>query len=78
MLDFGQVVRNHAAGWDNRVRSLKCSDRSSLYVYEDKGRSGDYVMTDAAEELTGLRAVMSSYIYFGTYAEEEDTTSTTK
>ena len=59
-------------GWDNRVRSLKCSARSSLYLYNDKGREGDYVMTDQGAELTGLGAVMSSYIYFGTYAEEED------
>lgn len=59
-------------GWDNRVRSLKCSARSSLYLYNDKGREGDYVMTDEGAELTGLGAVLSSYIYFGTYAEEED------
>ncbi len=61
------------AGWDNRVRSLKCSARSALYLYNDKGREGDYVMTDTGAEMTGLGAVMSSYIYFGTYAEEEDT-----
>ena len=59
-------------GWDNSVRSLKCSARSSLYLYNDKGREGDYVMTDTGAEMTGLGAVMSSYIYFGTYAEEED------
>lgn len=59
-------------GWDNRVRSLKCSVRSSLYLYNDKGREGDYVMTDEGAELTGLCAVMSSYIYFGAYAEAED------
>ncbi len=34
------------AGWDKRVRSLKCSARSSLYLYNDKGREGDYVMTE--------------------------------
>ena len=61
------------AGWDNRVRSLKCSARSSLYLYNDKGREGGYVMTEEGAELTGLGAVLSSYIYFGTYAQEEDT-----
>ena len=66
------------AGWDNRVRSLKCSARSSLYLYEDKGREGEYVMTDEGAELTGLGAKMSSYIYFGTYGEEEDKTSGAK
>lgn len=59
-------------GWDNRVRSLRCSARSSLYLYNDKGREGDYIMTDEGAELIGLGAVLSSYIYFGTYAEEED------
>ncbi len=59
-------------GWDNRVRSLKCSTRSALYLYNDKGREGDYIMTDEGAEMTGLGAVMSSYIYFGTYGEEED------
>ena len=59
-------------GWDNRVRSLKCSGRSALYLYNDKGRQGDYVMTEEGAEMTGLGAVMSSYIYLGTYAEEED------
>ena len=29
-------------------------------------------MTDEGAEMTGLGAVMSSYIYFGTYGEEED------
>ena len=66
------------AGWDNRVRSLKCSARSSLYLYEDKRREGEYVMTDEGAELTGLGAKMSSYIYFGTYGEEEDKTSGAK
>ena len=61
------------SGWDNRVRSLKCSARSALYLYNDKGREGEYVMTDEGAEMTGLGAVMSSYIYFGTYGEEEDT-----
>lgn len=60
------------AGWDNTVRSLKCSARSSLYLYNDKGREGDYVMTETGAEMTGLGAVMSSYIYFGTFADEED------
>ena len=60
------------AGWDNRVRSLKCSARSKLYLYNDNGREGDYVMTDYGAEMTGLGAIMSSYIYFGTFAEEED------
>jgi len=59
-------------GWDNRVRSLKCSTRSGLYLYNDKNREGDYVMTGYAAEMTGLGAVASSYIYFGTFAEEED------
>ena len=61
-------------GWDNRVRSLKCSARSGLYLYKDKNREGDYVMTGDGAELTGLGAVASSYIYFGTFAEEEDST----
>ena len=61
------------AGWDNRVRSLKCSARSSLYLYNDKGREGDYVMTEEGAEMTGLGAQLSSYIYFGTYGSEEDT-----
>ncbi len=60
------------SGWDNRVRSLKCSARSSLYLYNDKGREGDYVMTETGAEMTGLGAVLSSYIYFGTYGEDED------
>ncbi len=60
------------AGWDNRVRSLKCSSRSSLYLYNDKGREGDYVMTELGAAMSGLGAVASSYIYFGTYGEEED------
>lgn len=59
-------------GWDNRVRSLKCSARSSLYLYDDNGREGDYVITDTGAEMTGLGAKLSSYIYFGTYGEEED------
>lgn len=61
-------------GWDNRVRSLKCSNRSSLYLYKDKDREGEYLMTGTGAELTGLGAVASSYIYFGTFAEEEDST----
>lgn len=60
-------------GWDNRVRSLKCSARSHLYLYNDSGREGEYIMTEDGVEMSGLGAVMSSYIYFGTYAEEEDT-----
>lgn len=59
-------------GWDNRVRSLQCSGRSSLYVYEDKGREGSYIITETGGSMTGLGATMSSYIYFGTYGEEED------
>lgn len=54
------------------VRSLKCSARSSLDLYNDKGREGDYVMTDTGAEMTGLGAVMSSYIYFSTYAEKKN------
>ena len=60
------------AGWDNRVRSLKCSKRSKLYLYEDNGREGSYDMIDDGAELTGLPATLSSYIYFGTFGEEED------
>lgn len=60
------------AGWDNRVRSLKCSTRSALYLYNDKGRQGDYVMTDEGASMSKLGAVLSSYIYFGTFAVEED------
>ena len=71
-------VNEMPAGWDNRVRSLKCSARSKLYLYDDTGREGEYVMTDYGAELTGLGAVMSSYIYFGSYGEEEDTTSDLK
>ncbi len=59
--------------WDNRVRSLQCSGRSSLYVYDLKGREGDYIITERGARLTGMDATMSSYIYFGTYGEEEDT-----
>ena len=29
-------------------------------------------MTETGAEMTGLGAVMSSYIYFGTFADEED------
>ena len=60
------------AGWDNRVRSLKCSTRSGLYLYNDKNREGDYIMTGDGAEMSGLGAVASSYIYFGTFSEEED------
>ena len=60
------------------AEQLKCSARSSLYLYEDKGREGDYVMTETGAEMTGLGAKMSSYIYFGTYGEEEDKTSGAK
>ena len=60
------------AGWDNRVRSIRCSARSGLYLYEDTSREGDYVMIGAGET-SGLGAVGSSYIYIGTYGEEEDT-----
>lgn len=75
-LQIGQsgYANEMPAGWDNRVRSLKCSARSALYLYNDKGREGDYVMTDEGAEMTGLGAVMSSYIYFGTYGEKEDST----
>lgn len=65
-------VNEMPAGWDNRVRSLKCSARSSLYLYDDNGREGDYVITEKGAEMTGLGAKLSSYIYFGTYGEEED------
>ncbi len=59
-------------GWDNRVRSLKCSTRSGLYLYNDKNREGEYIMTGDGAEMSNLGAVASSYIYFGTYSEEED------
>ncbi len=59
-------------GWDNRARSLKCSKRSALYLYEDNGRKGSYDMIDYGAELTGLPATLSSYIYFGSFAAEED------
>lgn len=59
-------------GWDNRVRSLKCSNRSGLYFYNDKAREGDYLMIEDGGERNHMGAVASSYIYFGTFAEEED------
>ena len=71
-------VNEMPSGWDNRVRSLKCSARSSLYLYNDNDREGDYVMTGQGAEMTGLGAVLSSYIYFGTYGEEEDSESVKK
>ena len=59
-------------GWDNRVRSLKCSTRSGLYFYNDKAREGEYLMIEDGGERNHLGAVASSYIYFGTFAEDED------
>ena len=59
-------------GWDNRVRSLKCSARSGLYFYNDKAREGDYLMIEDGGERNRLGAVASSYIYFGTFSEDED------
>ena len=59
-------------GWENRVRSLKCSTRSGLYFYNDKAREGDYLMIEDGGERNHLGAVASSYIYFGTFAEDED------
>ncbi len=59
-------------GWDNRVRSLKCSTRSGLSLYHENDREGDYVMTGDGGERTGLGTVASSYIYFGTFSEDED------
>lgn len=59
-------------GWDNRVRSLKCSTRSGLYFYNDKAREGDYLMIEDGGERNHMGAVASSYIYFGTFAEDED------
>jgi len=59
-------------GWDNRVRSLKCSNRSGLYFYDDKAREGDYLMIEDGGERNHMGAVGSSYIYFGTFADEED------
>ena len=61
------------AGWDNRVRSLKCSGRSGLYLYNDQSREGDYLMIGDGETRDQLGATASSYIYFGTYGEEADT-----
>lgn len=59
-------------GWNDRVRSLKCSARSGLYVYNDKAREGDYLMIEDGGERNHLGALASSYIYFGTFAENED------
>ena len=59
-------------GWDNRVRSLKCSSRSGLYFYNEKAREGDYLMIEEGGERNHMGAVASSYIYFGTFAEDED------
>ena len=59
-------------GWDNRVRSLKCSMESGLYLYNDKDREGDYLMIDNGAEMTGLGAGASSYIYFGDTLTEEE------
>ncbi len=52
-------------GWDNRVRSLRCSTHSGLYLYNDKAREGDYLMIEDGGERNHLGAVASSYIYFG-------------
>ncbi len=52
-------------GWDNRVRSLRCSTHSGLYLYNDKVREGDYLMIEDGGERNHLGAVASSYIYFG-------------
>ncbi|WP_298213026.1 VWA domain-containing protein [Acidovorax sp.] len=60
------------AGWENRVRSLRCSVRSGLYLYIDPNREGEYLMIEDGGERNNLGAVASSYIYFGTFAEEED------
>ena len=59
-------------GWDKRARSLKCSTRSGLYLYNEKNREGEYIMTGDGAEMPKLGAVARSYIYFGTFAEEED------
>jgi hypothetical protein len=59
-------------GWDNRARSLKCSARSGLYLYNDKAREGEYLMIEDGGIRNHLGAVASSYIYFGTYAVEPD------
>ncbi len=59
------------AAWDNRVRSLECSTHSALYLYNDTGHEGDYVTTRERASVSKLGAVPSSYIYFGTVAEEE-------
>lgn len=59
------------AGWDNRVRSLKCAADAGLYLYNDQGREGDYLMVENGGELNKLGAVASSYIYFGEWGEEE-------
>ena len=51
-------------GWDNRVRSLKCSMESGLYLYNDKDREGDYLMIDNGAEMTGLGAGASLCLGF--------------
>ena len=54
------------------MRSLRCSASSSLCLHNDKGREGDYLMTEQGASMNKLGAVLSSYIYFGTFGEEED------
>ena len=59
--------------WDNRVRSIQCSGRSALNMYDQKGRNGGSSRVNYGEQSSGLGATMSSYIYIGTYGAEEDT-----
>ena len=61
------------ADWDNRVRSIQCSGRSALNMYDQKGRNGGSSRVNYGEQSSGLGATMSSYIYIGTYGAEEDT-----
>jgi hypothetical protein len=58
------------AGWDNRVQSLKCAADAGLYLYNDPGREGEYLMIENGAELNNLGAKASSYIYFGEWGED--------
>ncbi len=79
--DNGETLQIGAAGyademptgWDNRARSIKCSKCSVLNLYSDNGREGAQVRIDHGVEKSWLGAVLSAYIYVGTYGEEEDT-----
>jgi len=60
------------AGWDNRVRSGKCSKRSGVTLYFDKAREGDSEWINEGESKPKLSGAGSSYIFVGTYGEEPD------